>query len=472
MDSNAGHPQGSAPRRAGPEGLPADAAAAGNALPLAIAAWTQADPGVAARLVEEWLATADEAGNLRPPCPAICQLAERVADALPEPDAFVDGLLPSLARCAEREFARYDEKGTGLPRWPTAEEALFPGEFAEGRFTVDLAVLLSNEAAAFGRLAAGQEAEYARALDEMDGERRELDDWLRETFWDEESAAFHRLDEGGKSAPDFSPCGFFPLAWEGRTEEMSESLRMRAGEWAAGSWTPRGWILLFALLRRTPHNGVLAKMRRDGLPPGAAPAEKAAWAALAAGAEPGGGVPPPVRWLDAHGRILARGLRGGAAALLAVLLGWWIYHRESPGTEDAAEMERRARMACADGEHARAAALYGQAARQNPGDYFAYRQAGEWMHLERFADAEKAYRAILERNPGAHNARLNLALAVRGQGRRQEARDLYRAFADGADAEANPELAARARSAAELIEKQMELDRAEPAAQGIDGAMR
>ena len=472
MDSNADNPQGSSPRRTGPAGLPADAAAAGSALPLAIAAWTLADPAVAARLVEDWLATADEAGNVRPPLPAICQLAERVAAALPEPDSFVAGILPSLARCAAREFARCDEKGTGLPRWPTADEALFPGEFAEGRFTVDLAVLLSNEAAAFGRLAAGKEAEYARTLDEMDGERRELDDWLNETFWDEESAAFHRHDANGKSAPDYSPCGFFPLAWEGQTEETSESLRMRAGEWKSSAWTPRGWILLFALLMRTPHRGVVAQMKRDGLPPGASSAEQAAWAALAARAEGEGAAPPAVRWLDAHGRGLARGLRGGAAALLAVLLGWWIYHRESPGTADAAETERRARMACADGEHARAAALYGQAARRNSGDYFAYRQAGEWMHLERFADAEKAYLAILERNPGAPNATLNLALAVLGQGRREEARDRYRAFADGADAAANPELAARARLAAELIEKQLALDRAEPEDQGTDGAVR
>ncbi|MGD9780796.1 MAG: hypothetical protein AB7V14_01440, partial [Kiritimatiellia bacterium] len=143
-----------------------------------------------------------------------------------------------------------------------------------------------------------------------------------------------------------------------------------------------------------------------------------------------------------------------------------------PGTESASEMERRARMACADGEHARAAALYGQAARQNPGEYFAYRQAGEWMHLERFADAEKAYRAMLARDPGALNARMNLALAVLGQGRREEARDLFRALADGAEAEANPDLAARARLAAELVGKQIALDRAEPETQGIDGAMR
>ena len=469
MDASAENPQGSPLRRTGPEELPADAAAAGSALPLAIAAWTLADPGVAARLVEAWLATADEAGNLTPACPAVCQLAERAADALPDSDSFVERILPALARCAEREFDRYDEAGTGLPRWPSAAEALFPAEFAEGRFTVDLAVLLSNEALAFGRLAAGKEAAFARALDAVDGERRELDDWLKETFWDEEAAAFHRHDPGRESAPDFSPCGFFPLAWEGRTDEMSESLRGRAGEWPAGAWTPRGWILLFALLMRTPHNSVVAKMRRDGLPPGASPAEKAAWAALAAGADAArapyvGHVPPSARWLDAHGRGIARGLLAGAATLLVVLLGWWIYHRENSGTEAAPETERRARAACAEGEHARAAALYGQAARRNPGDYFAYRQAGEWMHLERFADAEGAYRAMLARDPGAHNARLNLALAVWKQGRRDEARDLYRAVAEGA-ATANPELAARARLAAELVEKQIALDAPPPLGQ-------
>ena len=446
--------------------LPRHAAAAGNELPLAVAAWTLADPAVAAKLMEEWLAAADGEGNLTPACPVVCQLAERVAEALPDSEAWVSRLLPALAKCLEREFDRHDERGTGLPRWMSAAEALFPAEFAAGRFTVDLAVLLSNEAAAFSRLAAGC-GEVDRALGDAEGEQRELDDWLKGTFWDEESSAFHRHDGGAESQPYFSPCGFFPLVWEGRTEAMSAGLRARAAEMKASAWPPRAWILFFALLLNTPHTSVVARMRRNGLPAGASPTEQAAWTVLSLGADAARApyleaIPPAVRWLDARGRVLARGSLVGGAALLAALLGWGFFHRETRESDGLAEPERRARLACEEGEHARAAALYGQAARRGDAAYFRYRQAGEWMHLEQFAAAEAAYREILAQAPDSPNARLNLALSVLKQGRREEARELYRAFAEDPGAATYPELAARARLAAELIERQLALDRAAP----------
>lgn len=447
--------------------LPTDAAAAGEALPLAIAAWTLADPGTAARLVEAWLETADAAGILSPACPVVCQLAERVADALPDPEPFTARILPRLARVVESEFDRYDAKGTGLPLWPSAAEALFPAEYAPGRFTVDLAVLLSNEAAAFGRLAAGHD-ELDRAIGMAEGEERELDSWLKDQFWDEEAAAFHRLDAGAESVPDLSPCGFFPLVWGARTEAMVEGLRPRAADWTAADWPVRARVLFLALLMRTPHNSAVARLRRFGLPPDAAPAEAAAWTVLAAGAEAARAaalqeISPAARWLDAQGRRIAAGLLAVAAAAAVALLGWGFFHRDRGSGGDAAELERRARQACADGRHDRAAALYGQAARRGRAAYYRYRQAGEWMHLEHFADAEAAYRALLAEAPDTPNARLNLALAVWRQGRSAEAQELYRTFAAEPDAAAHPELAARARLAAELIDRQLALDRADSA---------
>ena len=443
--------------------LPTGAAVAGDGLPLAVAAWRLADSEVAARLLEEWLATADAEGNLSPPCPVACQFAEWVAEALPDPEPFVARILPALARVLARAFDRYDVRGTGLPLWPSAAESLFPAEFAPGRFTVDLAVLLSNEASAFGRLADGR-PEFVSALDLAEGERSELDDWLQENFWDEEASAFCRLDEGAESVPDLSPCGFFPLAWEARTEAMAEGLRARASELEPAGWPARAWALFFALLLRTPHHSVIARMRRKGLPAGASPLEEAAWAVLAAGADAArslmvGDLPPAARWLDAHGRGIARGLLWGGAALLLALLGWGFFRRESRGAGDGAEIERRARLACADGDHARAAALYHQAARRGDVPYFRYRQAGEWMHLEQYAEAEAAYREGLRLDPDAPNARLNLALAIVKQGRREEALELYRAFAAAPDAASHPELAARAQLAAELIGRQHALDR-------------
>lgn len=461
MDSIDAKPQRNESPKAYLDGLPADAAAAGAGLPLAIAAWVLVDPAVAARLVEAWLATADGAGDLTPACPVIGQLAERVAGALPPEDPFLERILPALARCVEREFDRYDVRGTGLPLWPSAEEALFPAEHAPGRFTVDLAVLLSNEAGALARLVAGH-AELDRFLGAAEGEQRELDDWLAATFWNEEASLFDRHDDGQASVPDRSPCGFFPLVWEGRTDEMVEGLPPRTAEWDAAAWSARGWVLFFALLLPTPHNSVVARMRRAGLPAGATAVEAAAWAVLAAGAEGArtgftGDMPRSARWLDAHGRQIARGALVGGAVLLAGLLTWAFVHRESLGADSGDELERRARVACAEGKHDRAAALYGQAGRRGHGLYFQYRQAGEWMHLEQHADAEAAYRAILAREPATPNARMNLALAVLKQGRREEARDLYRAIAE--EGAAMPELAARARLAAELIDRQLALDR-------------
>jgi hypothetical protein len=478
MDSMAEQPVGGPPRRAWLDSLsakrtksaeralaslPVEAAAAGSGLPLAIAAWTVAGPETAARLIEAWLATADSQGNLSPACPVICYLAERVADALPDPDKWVTRILPGLAKGLEREFDRYDARGTGLPLWPSAAEALLPAEFSPGRFTVDLGVLLSNEAAAFCRLAEGR-ADMDRAVGVAEGVQRELDDWLKESFWDEEASAFHRRDEGAESVPDFSPCGFFPLAWENRTEAMVEGVRPRATEWNPADWPPRAWVLFFALLLPTPHHGVVARMRRAGLPAGATPLETAAWEVLVASLDSmrtaaGKEIFPAADWMDAHGRGLARVLLAGGALLVALLLGWWIIHRENSTPGDAAELERRARQACEEGRHDRAAALYGQVARRGHETYFQYRQAGEWMHMERFADAEAAYRALLESEPTAPNVRLNLALAVLKQGRRAEALELYRALAGEVGAAAYPELAARARLAAELVERQLALDR-------------
>ena len=446
----------------GLDALPRDAAAAGRDLPLAIAAWLLAEPALATELFAAWLATADDHGVPTPPCPLVCQLAERVAAVQPDPAAWIARHLPALVKCLAGEFDRYDGGGTGLPQWPAADAALVPAEYAPGRMTVELAVLLSNEAAALDRLATGH-PELERMLDDAEGEQRELDGWLKETFWNPEASAFDRQEAGGAVAPDYSPCGFFPLVWEDRTEEMSAGLRARAEDLDPAVWPARAWVLFFALLLRTPHNTVVARMRRAGLPAGASPAVQAAWAVLTQGADAArapylAAIPPAVRWVDAHGRAFARGAAVAGAALLVFLLARGFVQRENPGAEPAGELERRARIACAAGDHARAAALYAKAGRRAGAAYYRYRQAGEWLHQEQYAEAEAAYREILARAPAEPNARLNLAWAVLRQGRRAEARDLYRAFADDSAAAATPELAARARLAADLLGRQLALD--------------
>lgn len=448
------------------QALPKDAAAAGGELPVVLAAWSLADPEVAARLVAEWLGTADARGDLSPACPVVCQLTEWVAGRLPDPEPFLARILPGLARCVEREFDRYDAKGMGLPLWPSAAEAFFPAEFAPGRFTVDLAILLSNEAAAFCRLAEGH-GDLDRATGDAEGEKRELDNWVLEDFWDKEISLFLRHDEGKESEPDASPCGFLPLAWEGLMDGMSESLRTRAAELDPAVWPARAWVLVFTLLLRTAHTSVIGRMRRQGLPAGASPAEAAAWTVLAAGADAARKpflehVPRAALWMDAHGRGIARGLVLAGAALAAVALVWGFSHREDRDGNAAADLERRARLACENGAHARAGVLYGQAARRGHRSYFRYRQAGEWMHLGQFAAAEAAYREVLESAPGTANARLNLALSIWRQGRREAALEIYRTFSEEPDAAAHPELTARARLAAELIARQIALDREGP----------
>ena len=189
--------------------------------------------------------------------------------------------------------------------------------------------------------------------------------------------------------------------------------------------------------------------------------EAAAWTVLSAGAEvlPARPASSVLRWLDGHVRGIVRAAEVGGVVLLLGLMAWGYVHRESLNGTDFSQMERRARLACAEGKHDRAAALYGQAARRGQEAYFRYRQANEWMHLEQFGDAEKAYRALLVREPDAPNVRLNLALSVWRQGRLEEALGLYRSFAEGTDTGAFPELVARARLAVDLIERQLELDR-------------
>jgi len=441
--------------------LPVEMALAGESLPLVIAAWVYVDPEQAARLLEDWLATADAEGNLSPPCIGICQMAGRVADALPDPDPFLSRILPGLAKCIERELDFYDLKGTGLPLWPSAEESLFPSEFAPGRFTVDLAVLLSNEASVFCRLAEGVPA-WEKAVDQAEGEQRDLDGWLQDNFWNEEEGVFYRYEEGGGSLPDFSPCGFFPLVWRGRTPEMTEGVRPRTRAWDPVAWPSRAWIFFFALLLRTPHHSVMAQMRASGLPEGASDMDAAVWTVLAAESERlqtriRGEIPSTVRWLDTHGRELVRGVLIFGMVLFIGLLGWWVFHRESVRPDERVDLARRAQQASEEGHHDRASVLYGQAAQRGRETYFLYRQAGEWMRMGEAVAAERAYRDLLVREPEAPNVQLNLALSVWQQGRHEEALTLVRAFA--AEHTAYPELVARARLAIQLMEQQMDLDR-------------
>ena len=445
------------------ESLPRVAGPAGEDLPVVIAAWCVAAPDRAARLIEEWLATVNVHGDLIPTCPVVCQLAEMVLEALPDRELFLARILPGLARYVERVFDRFDPEGTGLPRWPSEQEAFFPREYAPGRFTVDLAVLLSNEAAAFDRLATGH-AELDHALGVAESEQRELDDWLGETFWDEEAATFDRLDDGSVTAPDFSPVGFLPLLWEGRTEAMAAGLRGRLEEWNPAGCPVRTWVLFFALALQTPHNSVIAWMRRQGLPHGASAAEQAAWTVLAIAADGMRAafmaeIPPVARWFDVHGKRIALSLLAAGIVLLAGLLFWQVFHRADPDLLNDEALEHQARQACADGHHERAAALYAQGAKRGNEAYFRYRQGNEWMHLERYADAEAAYRAVLTLDPASPNVRMNLALAILKQGRREEARDLYKALAEEARAHDQPEVANRARLAADLIARQLALDR-------------
>jgi len=441
--------------------LPDSLEASGAELPLVIAAWSRVDPDRAAQLLEQWIAAADEQGKLTPPSVLVCQMAGWVADALPNPDPFLARILPGLARCVEHNFAYYDKKGVGLPLWPSAEESLFPGEYAPGRFTVDLAVLLANEAETFARLAEGH-SEVDRVAMDAEGERRDLEGWLQDQFWNEEQSLFYRYEEGGESVPDRSLCGVIPLVWRGRKSEVTEGIRPRTYEWKKSDWSPRSWILFFSLLLHTPHHGVLAQMRADRLPDGASELEEAVWTVLRAESEwrqlqLRGEVPSAVHWMEAHRLPLRRGLVVAGILLLLGLLGWQIFHREYTGGVDVVNWERKARQACEGGQHGRAAVLYGQAAKQGQALYFRYRQAGEWMHLEEYVEAEKAYRAILSQAPDTPNAQINLALAVWYQDRQEEALEMYRAFV--AENEAYPELAARAQLAVELIERQQALDR-------------
>ncbi len=243
---------------------------------------------------------------------------------------------------------------------------------------------------------------------------------------------------------------------------MTEGVRPRTQTWDSALWPSRAWILFFALLLRTPHHGVVAQMRATGLPEGATEVEAAVWGVLVAESErlqmtTRGNIPSSVRWLDAHGREWTRGLLTAGILLLAGLLSWGIFHREGVRSEDAADLERRARQASAEGDYQRAAVLYGQAAQRGRETYYQYRQAGEWMRLGQADTAEAAYRKILVQEPESPNVQLNLALAVYRQGRREEALALYRAFVDRN--KACPELAARAQLASELIERQIDLDR-------------
>jgi tetratricopeptide (TPR) repeat protein len=68
------------------------------------------------------------------------------------------------------------------------------------------------------------------------------------------------------------------------------------------------------------------------------------------------------------------------------------------------------------------------------------------------ASAERCYRNVLERDPRAMPARINLALALYRQGKREEATRHYRQFLEDHGNE-YPQLAVRAQTAIELIEE-------------------
>jgi hypothetical protein len=259
--------------------------------------------------------------------------------------------------------------------------------------------MLSFEAAALRRLGAASAA--------ADDEETALRDMLASRVWNDGFLLFATPD-GGQA--DLSPCGLFPLLLGGMDdEERSAALERAADVFAdAGAWTAEGAVV-FALLADGDPFAEAAERRLR--PVGHPWAE--AWAMLATGkAEARRSASKRVAWIGG----------GMAAALAAAAL--WAGGRTGGG--EAAE-EEAAKELCRKGRHEEAAAAYAELG----GAYGRFREAGEWLHAGEPTKAEPLYRALLAAGEGGDSVRMNLALSLHRAGKTEEARDAYRAIAEG-----------------------------------------
>lgn len=414
--------------------LPETPEAAGVDWPLVCLAWRQVDDGRAAVFWRNGVL------GVETPWPLVCQIRGMMSVNGEEDQELLD----ALAGYIRRMLDRYDRDRLGIPTWPNAAESLFPSLFQQDCGALDLAALLLNELDAFLALTEESHSPFVLETAEMVAqERTAMVDWLEERRWDEDSLLFVLDQENEYLAPmtDESPAGFFPIIWRKLPVAMGMGGVQRASNvLSQPTWTGRGWVVFYALLQATPYQGIRHQMLAMGLPQKAdvSVAVAAAWAVFA--------TEEPTGWRR-HLLVIT-----AACALLAVLLiPLWQHLPVNVRTP-----EETARQFCTEGKHADAARMYAALALKEDRDYFLFRQAGEYLHMQDNAAAMMLYDALTAESQRHPSVRLNQALAKYRQGDLRRARAMYERIAADAAVE-YPDSAAKAARAAELLQLPLSL---------------
>lgn len=456
-----------------------------NDMPVLLSVWCAIEPAVAKDLLENWLDEQQPDGSFKNtpdsdiPCwPIVGQCVELVLDILPDPQLRVS-VLPKLDAYLMWCFKHYDQRSQALPRWPTAEESIFPELYDPKCVTIDAAVLLLNELHVFLTLAENL-PEYDVICEGYEQEEEDLTSFLKDNFWNPDKQLFCGyweelgLPEGLKDGPvDITK---FALVWSSAPPEVQEGIRTCWLDGDMAFTNLRVDAAFYSLLLRGPHNTIIRQIRRYLLGTCAELKEKfhenpliqkKEWAALLIllnGTDKVRekwmhNIPKVVRWADGHGlKILAVLLLG--CILLLAFGGLWYEHTRREGQLMQQTREYEARRLSSDGEHEEALKIY-ETFRPLRG-YNRLMVAHQKMFLKRYADAEADYRQAIREMSENPRALLNLALSIYRQDRKTEALDMYLEIEE-AYRYRFPEVSRHAAQAATLIEDQLKLDRPRPA---------
>jgi len=468
-------------------------------------AWTPIDPAVALDLVKCALScqqpdgripsevSPDYAGEQSPAAlPLIAQAARQAWSAHRDP-GFPDFAAPRLRRYLRWACRRYDPEQTGLPCWPSADEALIPEAHDAGLASPDLAAFLLCEIDAYLQLAracvttAGDEATWQAEI-------QRLKDALHQTLWDERRSVFTSRYVRGAVIERLTLSSLLPLPAPGlradQRQAILQGLRDSAGfRGPAGAPAWERWegdaepppthalhqILLLEALRRgnAPDEAralshtlcrTLAGLDFDGgsLPDRLdAPPQKPGIIGTAAAAlavildspvavEPAAPASPALAWMERHRASLLAGVVGllvlGLATVAVAFLS-----KTAPPQATLSAWTGLATRYHQEGRYDEAQELYEKilaSGRNLP--LVELLLANTLLRKGELEEAEERYRKLVAAPDPHPVACLNLAVTLYLRGQTNEAFLTFREFADKYG-ELQPQLAFRARTAMQLL---------------------